>query len=85
MGNDIGVFAIYPYAAAHPTEVKGLALWEAPIPGFSIPGRPPPWWLSFHQAPDVPETLVQGKEREYLSWYYQNLAFNPGSITQADN
>jgi alpha/beta hydrolase fold len=40
VGGDIGVFVAYPYAAAHPTEVKKLAVWEAPIPGFAIPGRP---------------------------------------------
>jgi pimeloyl-ACP methyl ester carboxylesterase len=83
-GHDIGVFPAYAYAAAHPTEVKGLALWEAPIPGFSVPGRPPLWWVLFHQVPGVPETFVQGQEREYLSWFFQYLAFNPGAITQAD-
>ena len=43
VGHDIGVLIAYPYAAAHPTEVKRLAVWEAPIPGFTIPGRPPLW------------------------------------------
>jgi pimeloyl-ACP methyl ester carboxylesterase len=82
-GHDIGVFVVYPYAAAHPTEVNGLAVWEAPVPGFTPPtGRPPIWWVSFHQTPDVPESLVQGKEKEYLSWMYQNLAYNPAAITQ---
>src|SRR3712207_4793249 len=73
VGNDIGVFVVYPYAAAHPTEVKGLAVWKAPIPGFFPPAaqRPPIWWVLFHQTPDVPEALVQGKEKEYLSWFYQ--------------
>ena len=82
VGHDIGVFVAYPYAAAHPTEVKGLAVWEAPIPGFFPPGRPPLWWVLFHQTPDVPEALVQGKEMTYLSWFYQNLAYNPAAITQ---
>jgi pimeloyl-ACP methyl ester carboxylesterase len=83
VGSDIGVFVAYPYAAAHPTEVNRLAVWEAPIPGFAIPGRPPLWWVIFHQVPDVPEALVQGEEMTYLSWFYQNLAFNPAAITQA--
>ena len=82
VGHDIGVFVAYPYAAAHPTEVKGLAVWEAPIPGFFPPGRPPLWWVLFHQTPDIPEALVQGKEMTYLSWFYQNLANNPAAITQ---
>jgi pimeloyl-ACP methyl ester carboxylesterase len=81
-GHDIGAVIAYPYAAAYPTEVKGLAVWEAPIPGFTPPGRVPPWWIPFHQVPDVPEALVQDKEMTYLSWMYQNLAYNPAAITQ---
>jgi pimeloyl-ACP methyl ester carboxylesterase len=44
----------------------------------------PIWWVIFHQTPDVPEALTQGKEMTYLSWFYQNLAYNPAAITQAD-
>jgi pimeloyl-ACP methyl ester carboxylesterase len=83
VGHDIGVLPAYPYAAAHPSEVKGLALWEAPIPGFLPPDRPLLWWIPFHQTPGVPELLVEGKEKEYLSWFYHNLAFNPAALTQA--
>jgi pimeloyl-ACP methyl ester carboxylesterase len=39
VGHDIGALIAYPYAAAHPTELKRLAVWEAPIPGFAPPGR----------------------------------------------
>jgi pimeloyl-ACP methyl ester carboxylesterase len=84
VGHDIGSWVAYPYAAAHPSEVKGLAILEVPPPGPSFPsGTPAPWWVIFHQTPDIPEALVQGKEIEYLSWHYQNLAFNPAAITQA--
>ena len=84
VGHDIGSWVAYPYAAAHPSEVKGLAILEVPPPGPSFPSRTPaPWWVIFHQTPDVPEALVQGKEMEYLSWHYQNLAYNPAAITQA--
>ena len=74
----------YPYAAAHPTEVKKLAVWEAPIVGLTAPGRTPVWWFFFHQVPDLPEALVNGKEATYLSWFYHNLAYNPSAITQTD-
>src|ERR671919_1128793 len=84
VGHDIGTQVAYSYAAAHPTEVKRLAVMELTIPGFAPPGRPPLWWGIFHQTPDVPEALVQGKELIYLSWFFQNLAFNPAAITQAD-
>jgi pimeloyl-ACP methyl ester carboxylesterase len=86
VGHDIGSFVAYPYAAAHPTEVKRLVVMDVPPPGFFPPpqvnGGPPLWWILFHQTPDVPEALVQGKEMEYLSWHYQNLAYNRAAITQ---
>jgi pimeloyl-ACP methyl ester carboxylesterase len=82
VGHDIGTWVAYPYAAEHPTEVEKLVAMDVTIPGFAPPGATPRWWFFFHQTPDVPETLVQGKEMEYLSWHYRGLALNPTAITQ---
>jgi pimeloyl-ACP methyl ester carboxylesterase len=85
VGHDIGTQVAYSYAAAHPTDVDKLAVMELPIPGFTPPkleGKI--WWFIFHQTPGVPELLVEGKEKEYLSGFYHNLAYNPAAITQAD-
>jgi pimeloyl-ACP methyl ester carboxylesterase len=84
VGHDIGTQVAYSYAAAHPTEVKRLVVMDLTIPGFEPPGMMPIWWRSFHETPDVPEALVQGKEMLYLSWFYRNLAYNPSAITQTD-
>src|SRR6478672_1163357 len=83
VGGDVGALMAYPYAAAHPMEVKKLAVWEAPIVGLTAPGRTPVWMFFFHQVPDLLEALVNGKETTYLSWFYNNLAYNPSAITQA--
>ena len=74
VGHDIGGQIAYSYAAAHPTEVKRLVVSDLTFPGFAPPGRMTPWWFVFHQTPDIPEALVQGKEPMYLSWFYHNLA-----------
>ena len=71
VGHDLGSFVVHPYAATHPSEVKGLVVMDVPPAGFAPPGRPPIWWAIFHQTPDVPEALVQGKEMIYLSWFYR--------------
>ncbi len=84
VGHDIGTQVAYSYAAAHPTEVKKLVVMELTIPGFAPAGRMPLWWVIFHQTPGVPEALVEGREQEYLSWFFQNLPFNPAAITQTD-
>jgi pimeloyl-ACP methyl ester carboxylesterase len=84
VGHNIGTQVAYSYAVAHPTEVKRLAVMDFTIPGFAPAGRMPIWWPLFHQTPDIPEALVQGKEMMYLSWFYRNLAYNPAAIMQAD-
>jgi pimeloyl-ACP methyl ester carboxylesterase len=84
VGHDIGSQIAYSYAAAHSTEVKRLVVIDYTFSGFAPPGKMPTWWSVFHQAPDIPEALVEGKELMYLSWFYHNLAYNPAAITQAD-
>jgi pimeloyl-ACP methyl ester carboxylesterase len=85
VGHDVGSQPAYSYAAAHPAEVKRLVVMEYLFPGFIPPqleGKI--WWFPFQQTPDMPEALVEGKERLYLTWFYRNLAYNPAAITQAD-
>jgi pimeloyl-ACP methyl ester carboxylesterase len=84
VGHDIGTQIAYSYAAVHPTEVEKLVVMDLTIPGFAPPGITPRWWFFFHQTPDVPEALVEGKEMEYLSWHLRGLALNPSAITQED-
>ncbi len=86
VGHDIGSQTAYSFAATHPRNVTKLVIMEDPFPGVLplMPGQSPVWWFSFHQLHDLPETLVQGKEREYLSWFYTGLAYNPDAITQTD-
>ena len=59
---------------------------EFPFPGF-LPasfGQNGPWWFAFQQVPNLPESLVQGKEREYISWFFQGLAYNPSAVMYKD-
>jgi pimeloyl-ACP methyl ester carboxylesterase len=39
------------------------------------------WHMSFHQSPDMPEALIQGRERMYLTWFYKKFAYDKSSIT----
>ena len=54
---------------------------------YFFPGFTPPqlegnvWWIIFHQLPDLPEALVDGKQTTYLSRFYNNLAYNPAAIS----
>jgi hypothetical protein len=63
-----------------------LVIMDFPYLGF-LPqafGQNGPWWFSFHQIRDMPEALIQGNEREYISWFMKGLAYNPAAITEQD-
>jgi YVTN family beta-propeller protein len=81
VGHDFGAQIAYSYAAAHPTEVKRLVVMTMNIPGFIPAGKKPSWWSVFHQTRDLPEALVEGKELMYLTWFFNNLAYNPSALT----
>jgi pimeloyl-ACP methyl ester carboxylesterase len=84
VGHDFGVQVAYSYAAAHPNETKRLVILDVPIagigPGENITGL---WWAQFHNVRDIPEMLVAGHEREYLTWFYR-YSCNPAAITDED-
>ena len=85
VGHDLGAFVSYSYAAAHPNEVSRLVILDVPIagtgPALNLTRL---WHIPFHMVRDIPETLVEGKEREYLTWFYRNGAYNPAAITEED-
>jgi pimeloyl-ACP methyl ester carboxylesterase len=86
VAHDVGAQTAYSYAVAHPNNVTKLVLMDFPFPGFLPPefGQNGPWWFSFYQVPNLPEFLLQGKEREYLSWFIKGLEYNPSAITEKD-
>ena len=86
VAHDVGSQTAYSYAADHPNNVSKLVLMDFPFPGF-LPasfGQNGPWWFAFQQVPNLPESLVQGKEREYISWFFKGLAYNPSAVTDKD-
>jgi pimeloyl-ACP methyl ester carboxylesterase len=79
VAHDIGGQTAYSYAATHSNNVSKLVIMDYIFAGFLPPefGQNGPWWFAFHQTPNLPEALVQDKEREYLSWFYKGLPYNP--------
>ena len=86
VAHDVGAQTAYSYAFSHPNNVSKLVIMDFPYPGFLPPefGENGPWWFAFHQTPNLPEFLVDGKEREYISWFFKELAYNPSAITEKD-
>ena len=84
--HDVGSQTAFSYTAYHPNNVTKLVIMDFPYPGF-LPasfGSNGPCWFSFYQQQDIPELLIQGKEREYISSFMKGLAYNPSAIQEED-
>jgi pimeloyl-ACP methyl ester carboxylesterase len=76
VGHDIGLMVAYAYAAQFPAEVSKLVLMDAFLPG--VPGwedvynNPKIWHFRFNGP--TPEALVQGRERTYFDYFWNDFA-----------
>lgn len=85
VGHDIGAMVAFAFARRFPERTPRLAILDSVIPGtqmFDEVSRDGTkvWHFHFHQAPDLPEALTQGREAIYLERYYHDMAFNPSAI-----
>ena len=88
VGHDFGAATAYAIATEWRDRVSALAILDMLIPGFGLedavrfgPDGFGLWHLAFHAAPDVPEMLIAGREREYLGWFLRNHAHDPTAVT----
>jgi pimeloyl-ACP methyl ester carboxylesterase len=87
VGHDIGLMVAYAYAAQFPRETEKLILMDAFLPG--VPG-----WEAVYNDPHVwhfrfngptPEQLVQGRERIYFDYFWNEFAADKDhSLPEAD-
>jgi pimeloyl-ACP methyl ester carboxylesterase len=91
VAHDMGAPPALLWAADHPERIAGLLYIEAPVmlseiltkiiaytPEAMKEGSM--WWWILPLAPDVPERLVVGNERAFLTWFYERSTFDPNSI-----
>lgn len=89
--HDMGGPPALLWAADHPEEVAGLLYTEAPVmlselltkiiaytPQAMKEGSM--WWWILPLAPGVPERLVVGNERAFLTWFYDRDTVRQDSI-----
>jgi pimeloyl-ACP methyl ester carboxylesterase len=76
VGHDIGLMVAYAYAAQFPAEVTKLVLMDAFLPGVSgweaVYNNPNIWHFRFNGP--TPEALVQGRERTYFDYFWNDFA-----------
>jgi pimeloyl-ACP methyl ester carboxylesterase len=87
VGHDIGLMVAYAYAAQFPSETEKLVVMDAFLPGVAgwegVYNNPNLWHFRFHGS--TPEALVQGRERTYYDYYWNEFAADRSrSIPEAD-
>jgi pimeloyl-ACP methyl ester carboxylesterase len=86
VGHDWGGPVAFALAAAHPEAIRTLAIVDVTLPGIGpdISQGGKRWHHAFHMTPGLPEALVQGRERVYLSWFYEAFSWQRDAFTAAD-
>jgi pimeloyl-ACP methyl ester carboxylesterase len=88
VGHDIGLMVAYAYAQTYREELSHLVVVDAPLPGTEVFDRvrndPRVWHFAFHGARDIAETLVAGRERQYLQFFFNARIADPSAVTPAD-
>ena len=93
--HDMGAPPALLWAADHPQEIAGLLYIEGPVmlsavlqkiiaytPEAMKEGSM--WWWILPLAPEVPERLLVGKERAFLTWFYDLHMAKREAITEED-
>jgi len=87
VSHDVGTWIAYAHASAYPDDVRRLVVSEALMPGTPpspvIPSEAQnvkSWHFAFNRLADLPEMLVQGHERAYLTWLFANKSVRSWTI-----
>lgn len=89
-GQDISGATVFRLAATHPEDVRSLTAIEMGLPGFGLEGfadvtHGGAWYIGFLAAPGVPEMLLAGRERDFLTKVaYPAMCAVPDAVSSAD-
>ncbi|MEU9547176.1 MULTISPECIES: alpha/beta hydrolase [Streptomyces] len=91
VAHDIGLWVAYPYAAMWPSEVKGMAVMEGPIPDeriYSFPALAPKgglavWHLGFFNE-KLADKLIPGHERDLVETFITQYLTVKKAFTPAE-
>jgi pimeloyl-ACP methyl ester carboxylesterase len=89
-GQDISGATVLRLAATYPDNVRSFTAIEMGLPGFGLEmladiTHGGTWYIGVLAAPDIPEMLLAGREREFLGQFaYPAMSATPGAITDAD-
>jgi pimeloyl-ACP methyl ester carboxylesterase len=90
--HDIGACVAFSLAVKYEDRLHGVALLDAGIPGITLPATIPTdperawktWHLAFHLVPELPETLITGRERDYVGWFLRAKTLSRDTFDSAE-
>jgi pimeloyl-ACP methyl ester carboxylesterase len=88
VAHDMGALPALIWSADHSNEVAGLLYIDAPVMLSSVLRKTfdytpeamahgSMWWWILPLAPGVPERLIVGNERAFLTWFYEGATARP--------
>lgn len=89
VSHDIGNWIAFAHASTYPQDVRRLVLSEAPLPSVALQPTPTDvqiirtWQFDFNRLPVLPETLIAGRERAYLTYIYTTKATKTSAFDSA--
>jgi pimeloyl-ACP methyl ester carboxylesterase len=87
-GHDNGGMVAYAFARLYPDSTRGIMILDVPLPGIDpwqeIKADPALWHFGFHQAADLPEQLIRGREFIYFRAFFDRFALRREAISDED-
>ena len=90
VGHDVGTWIAYAWATRRPAAIERLCLTDSTIPGvttdavYGIANRPKVFQFFFNALEGLPETLTEGREREFLARFFRTKTVVKNAIGAAD-
>jgi pimeloyl-ACP methyl ester carboxylesterase len=84
VGHDIGGMVTYRYLRDY-RDISRAVIMNVPVPGVEpwddFVRLPALFHFALHSIPELPEALIQGRQREYFDYFYSALSADPSRIT----
>ena len=88
VGHDLGSMVAFAYTLRYRDDVVSLTTMEAPLPGTDYYEQrkvaKSAWHFDFHANPDIAVYLTHGRERWYITRFFDDLIYQPDAISQDD-
>lgn len=88
VGHDLGSTLALGFALRYRDDVVSVTFMEAPLPGTAYydwrVAQKSAWQFAFHANNDIAVYLTHGRERWYINRFFDELAYQPDAISNAD-